>query len=269
MGIVPAEDEMNELAIFNYEQKEARTVQIDGEPWFVAKDVCDALSLSDVSMSLRGLDEDEKDTSSVCTPGGNQQLSIVNEPGLYSLILRSRKPEAKAFKRWITHEVLPTIRKTGGAYLTASKAEELLANPDLIISLAQQVKELRSTNERQQQQIEADRPKTIFADAVSASHTSILIGELAKLLKQNGIEIGQNRLFDWLRDNGYLIRRKGADWNMPTQRSMELGLFEIKERTLNEPSGSVRITKTVKCTGKGQVYFVTKFIEERDSRQAA
>lgn len=260
---------MNELEIFSYEQKEVRTVQIDGEPWFVAKDVCAILGLAHIARSLSKIPDTQKGVHQMNTLGGTQQLSIISEAGLYRLVMRSDKPEAEPFIAWVTEEVLPTIRKTGGAYLTASKAEELLANPDLIISLAQQVKELRSTNERQQQQIEADRPKTIFADAVSASHTSILIGELAKLLKQNGIEIGQNRLFDWLRDNGYLIRRKGADWNMPTQRSMELGLFEIKERTLNEPSGSVRITKTVKCTGKGQVYFVTKFIEERDSRQAA
>lgn len=260
---------MNELEIFSYEQKEVRTVQIDGEPWFVAKDVCAILGLAHIARSLSKIPDTQKGVHQMNTLGGTQQLSIISEAGLYRLVMRSDKPEAEPFIAWVTEEVLPTIRKTGGAYLTASKAEELLANPDLIISLAQQVKELRSTNERQQQQIEADRPKTIFADAVSASHTSILIGELAKLIKQNGIEIGQNRLFDWLRDNGYLIRRKGADWNMPTQRSMELGLFEIKERTLNEPSGSVRITKTVKCTGKGQVYFVTKFIEERDSRQAA
>ena len=261
---------MNELSIFNYGQNEVRTVQVDGEPWFVAKDVCDVLGISNVSDTLsKVLDDDEKGVDSIYTPGGNQQVSIVNEPGLYSLILRSRKPEAKTFKRWITHEVLPTIRKTNGVYLSQQKAEEILQDPDLIIGLAQQVKELRAKTEHQQKQIEADRPKTIFADAVSTSHTTILVGELAKLLHQNGIEIGQNRLFEWLRNNGYLIKRKGADWNMPTQRSMELGLFQIKERTINEPSGSVRITKTVKVTGAGQLYFVNKFIEERDRKKAA
>lgn len=254
---------MNELSIFNYDQQEVRTVLINGEPWFVAKDVCEVLGLSDTSMALSSLDDDEKGTSLICTPGGNQHLSVISEAGLYSLTIRSRKPAAKLFKRWITHEVLPTIRRTGGAYLTAAKAEELLSNPDLIIGLAQQVKELRATSEQQKKQFEADRPKTIFADAVSASHTSILIGELAKLLKQNGIEIGQNRLFDWLRDNGYLIKRVGVDRNMPTQRSMELGVLEVKERTINEPNGSIRITKTPKVTGKGQVYFINKFIEER------
>lgn len=260
---------MNELSVFNYGQNEVRTVQVDGEPWFVAKDVCAVLELNDTNKAIQGLDDDEKGTNIVPTPGGNQQVSIVNEPGLYSLILRSRKPEAKTFKRWITHEVLPTIRKTNGAYLTLQKAEEILHDPNLIIGLAQQVIDLKAKTEHQQKQIEADRPKTIFADAVSASHTTILVGELAKLLHQNGIEIGQNRLFEWLRDNGYLIKRKGSDWNMPTQRSMELGLFEVKERTVNEPSGSIRITKTVKVTGKGQLYFVNKFIEERDRPKAA
>ena len=261
---------MNELSIFNYGQNEVRTVQVNGEPWFVAKDVCAVLELKDHRTSINLLDEDERHTVPVTDAlGRNQDTYIVNEPGLYSLILRSRKPEAKTFKRWITHEVLPTIRKTNGVYLSQQKAEEILQDPDLIIGLAQQVKDLRAKNEHQQKQIEADRPKTIFADAVSASHTTILVGELAKLLHQNGIEIGQNRLFDWLRNNGYLIKRKGADWNMPTQRSMELGLFQIKERTINEPSGSVRITKTVKVTGAGQLYFVNKFIEERDRPKAA
>lgn len=261
---------MNELSIFNYGQNEVRTVQVNGEPWFVAKDVCAVLELKDHRTSINLLDEDERHTVPVTDAlGRNQDTYIVNEPGLYSLILRSRKPEAKTFKRWITHEVLPTIRKTNGVYLSQQKAEEILHDPDLIIGLAQQVKELRAKAEHQQRQIEADRPKTIFADAVSASHTTILVGELAKLLHQNGIEIGQNRLFEWLRDNGYLVKRKGSDWNMPTQRSMELGLFEVKERTVNEPSGSIRITKTVKVTGKGQLYFVNKFIEERDRPKAA
>jgi len=259
----------NDLAIFNYQESEVRTVQVDGEPWFVAKDVCEVLGMSDTSMAIKPLDRDEKGTSKVCTLGGNQQVSIISESGLYALILRSNKPEAKPFRKWVTSEVLPTIRKTGGAYLTLQKAEEILHDPNLIIGLAQQVIDLKAKAEQQQQQIEADRPKIIFADAVSASHTSILVGELAKLLKQNGIEIGQNRLFDWLRDNGYLIRRKGSDWNMPTQRSMDLGLFEIKERTINEPDGPVRITKTVKATGKGQVYFINKFLNLSPEKAAA
>lgn len=199
---------MNKLQVFNYGKNEVRTVQVDGEPWFVAKDVCDALEIVKHRDAIALLDKDERGLSIMDTPGGPQQFSTISEPGLYSLILRSRKPEAKAFKQWITHEVIPTIRKTGGAYLTAQKAEELLANPDLIISLAQQVKALKEENKSKSIKIEADRPKTVFADAVSASHTSILVGELAKLLRQNDISIGQNRLFIWPRDNGCLIINK-------------------------------------------------------------
>ena len=260
---------MKELSIFNYGVHEVRTVQVDGEPWFVSSDVCSILDIANTTRATDGLDNDEKGLHIMKTPGGNQQVSIVNEPGLYSLILRSRKPEAKAFKRWITHEVLPTIRKTGGAYLSLQKAEEILYNPDLIIGLAQQVIDLRATTAQQQGQIEADRPKVIFADAVSTSSTSILVGELAKLLKQNGIDIGQNRLFEWLRNNGYLIRRHGADRNMPTQKSMDLGLFEVKERTINEPDGTIRITKTPKVTGKGQLYFINKLIGPSGIQTAA
>ena len=260
---------MNELSIFSYGQNEVRTVQVNGEPWFVAKDVCAVLELKDHRTSINLLDEDERHTVPVTDAlGRNQDTYIVNEPGLYSLILRSRKPEAKTFKRWITHEVLPTIRKTNGVYLSQQKAEEILHDPDLIIGLAQQVKELRAKTEHQQKQIEADRPKTIFADAVSVAQTTILIGDLAKIIKQNGIEIGQKRLFERMRNEGFLIKN-GSSKNMPTQRSMDLGLMQVKESTVNNPDGSVRITKTTKITGKGQLYFVNKFIEERDRKQAA
>ncbi|MDX9893895.1 MAG: phage antirepressor KilAC domain-containing protein [Desulfofustis sp.] len=252
---------MNELSIFNYGKDEVRTVLIDGEPWFVAKDVAETLGYKwNGNKTIGHIPEEWRGVESVSTPTGNQELIVLSEQGLYFFLGRSDKKAALPMQKWVAGEVLPTIRKTGGAYLTAAKAEELLANPDLIISMAQLVKELRATSEQQRKQIEADRPKTIFADAVSTSHTSILVGELAKILKQNGIEIGQNRLFDWLRDNGYLIKRHGADRNMPTQYAMELGLFEIKERAINDPNGSVRITKTVKVTGKGQVFFVNKFL---------
>lgn len=260
---------MNELSIFNYGEKEVRTVQVNGEPWFVAKDVASILGYSNPQKAVR-------DHCKRAQPVGvndsftlDHQTAIIPEPDIYRLVLRSKLPEAERFEEWVVGEVIPTIRKTNGAYLTLQKAEEILHDPNLIIGLAQQVIDIKAKNESLQKQIAADRPKTIFADAVSASNTTILVGELAKLLHQNEIEIGQNRLFEWLRNNGYLIKRKGADWNMPTQRSMELGLFEVKERTVNEPSGSIRITKTVKVTGKGQMYFVNKFIEERDSKKAA
>lgn len=259
---------MNELSIFNYGKNEVRTVQVNGEPWFVAKDVAEALGYKwNATKTVGHIPEEWRGVESVSTPSGNQELIIVSEQGLYFFLGRSDKPAALPMQKWVAGEVLPTIRKTNGAYLTAQKAEELLANPDLIISLAQQVKALRATSERQQAQIEADRPKTIFADAVSVSHTTILIGDLAKLLKQNGVDIGQKRLFERLRNEGYLIKN-GSSWNMPTQRSMDLGLMQVKESTINNPDGSVRITKTTKITGKGQLYFVNRFLEDRSTKEA-
>ena len=162
---------------------------------------------------------------------------------------------AKRFKHWVTSEVLPSIRKHG-----VYAVDELLANPEMAIKAFTALKEEREKNKVLEADNQRMKPKEIFADAVSTSHTSILIGDLAKLLKQNGIETGQKRLFDWLRENGYLIKRKGSDWNMPTQKSMDLGLIEIKESTVNNPDGSVRINKTPKVTGKGQQYFINKFL---------
>lgn len=190
-------------------------------------------------------------------------MAVVNEPGLYSLVLRSRKPEAKAFKRWITHEVIPAIRKHGG-YLTPQKVEEVLLNPDTIIRLATDLKAERERRLALEAENVKNAPKVLFADSVAASHTDILIGDLAKLLRQNGIEIGQKRLFEWLRENGYLIKQRGLSWNMPTQKAMELGLFRVKETTINKPDGSVQISKTTKVTGKGQIYFVEKFLSEKE-----
>ena len=178
-------------------------------------------------------------------------MSYINEGDLYRLIMKSKLPAAEKFESWVVDEVLPTIRKTGSYQMQAPQGKELLA-------LA--VLEAQKTIEAQTAEIERMKPKEIFADAVAASHTSILIGDLAKLLRQNGVETGQRRLFDWLRENGYLIKRKGSDWNMPTQRSMELGLFEVKESTVNNPDGSVRTNRTTKVTGKGQQYFINKFI---------
>lgn len=194
-----------------------------------------------------------------CDKLNNESLSslgqrggwLINESGLYALIFGSKLESAKRFKYWVTSEVLPAIRKTGGYRMQAPQGKELLA-------LA--VLEAQKTIEEQTTQIERMKPKEIFADAVATSHTAILIGDLAKLLKQNGVETGQKRLFVWMRENGYLIKRKGADWNMPTQKSMEMGLFEVKESTVNNPDGSVRINRTTKVTGKGQQYFINKFL---------
>lgn len=257
---------MNEIKVFENNQfGQVRTVMQNGEPWFIAADVCRALDVGNSRQALTRLDEDEKGVISSDTPGGMQEMSIVNEPGLYSLVLGSRKPEAKAFKRWITHDVIPSIRKHGG-YLTPDKMEEALLNPDVLIRLATDLKAERAARiaaEEEAAQLaektKADAPKVLFADSVSASQQSILVGELAKLLKQNGADFGQNRLFDRLRKDGYL-HRSGAQYNMPTQRSLELGLFEIHERTINNPDGSVRLTRTSKVTGKGQVYFINRYL---------
>lgn len=251
---------MNQLQIFNYQTKEVRTVIKNDEVWFVAKDVCEILNLSDVSKTVSRLDEDEKGANSILTHGGPQHLLTINESGLYSLVLTSNKPEAKQFKRWITHEVIPSIRKHG-TYMTPSFVESALNNPDTMIAFLQKYKEEQQKRIEAEKQIEAQKPKVIFADAVSISKTSILIGDLAKLIKQNGYDIGQKRLFKWLRENGYLMQY-GESYNMPTQKSMQLGLFEVKEGTVINPDDSIRITKTTKVTGKGQIYFINKFIEK-------
>lgn len=248
----------NALQVFNFEQREVRVVMKDGEPWWVAKDVCDVLELSNPTMALEGLDEDER--AKFCL-GRQGDANIITESGLYTLVMRSNKPEAKRFRKWVTSEVLPTIRKHG-AYMTPAKLEEALLNPDTLIRLAQTLKEEREKRAVLEAQAEVDRPKVLFADSVTASKTSILVGDLAKLLRQNGVQIGQNRLFQWLRENGYLIKRKGDSFNMPTQTAMESGLFEVLERTHSNPDGSIRITRTTKVTGKGQLYFINVFLKE-------
>ena len=254
---------MKNVTIFKNEQfGEVRVVEQNGEPWFVGKDVANILGYERPTKAIQDHvdDEDRDEVPIQDSIGRMQKTPTINESGLYSLILSSKLPQSKQFKRWVTSEVLPSIRKHG-AYMTSEKIEEILSDPDTIISLAQELKEERAIRNKLQDKIEKDRPKTLFADAVATSQTSILIGELAKILRQNGVNIGQNRLFSWLRDNGYLIKRKGSDWNMPTQKSMELGLFEIKERTINNPDGSVDIKKTPKVTGKGQQYFINKFLD--------
>ena len=247
---------MNDLQIFTYQSNQVRTVQQDGEPWFVLKDVCDALELSNPSVVADRLDEDERAKFNL---GRQGDTTIVNESGLYHVILRSDKPQAGPFRKWVTSEVLPSIRKHG-AYMTEETLHKALTSPDFLIQLATELKDEQDKNRALNDHIEQDAPKVLFADAVSTSHTSILVGEMAKLIKQNGVNIGQNRLFEFLRSNGYLISRSGSDYNMPTQRSMERGWFKIKERTISEPNGSVSIKKTTMVTGKGQQYFVNLFL---------
>ena len=248
---------MNEIQTFD--SPEFGSIRVvrdeDGEPWFVAKDVLDVLDLD--KTALRKLDEDEKGVDSIHTPGGEQQMTIVTEPGFYKLVMRSRKPEAKAFQRWVTHEVLPALRRDGGYMVARDETpEQTMARAVL---LAQQ------TIDRQKSRIagleaenEEMRPKALFADAVAASDGTCLIGEFAKMLRQNGVDIGQNRLFSMLREDGYL-GKVGQNRNVPTQRSMELGLFRIKETAITHSDGHVTINRTPKLTGKGQRYFLERY----------
>lgn len=250
---------MNDLKIFENEAFGAvRVVERDGEPWFVARDVCECLELGNPRTSIALLDEDEKGVHTMDTPGGQQEMSIVSEAGLYSLILRSRKPEAKAFKRWITHEVLPAIRRHG-AYLTPDMVEKVISDPDTIIRLATDLKTEREKRIALEAQAEADRPKVVFAESIEVAKTSILVGEMAKLIKQaTGRDMGQNRFFEWLRANGYL-HKQGSQKNMPTQRCIDAGWMEIKEGARIGSSGECHITRTPKITGRGQIYFIHLF----------
>jgi len=258
----------NEIQVWNYEGAEVRTVQIDGEPWFVLADICRELEISNSRNISSRLEDDEKGVTLVDTLGGKQHVTIINESGLYTVILRSDKPQAKPFRKWVTSVVLPSIRKHG-AYMTEQTLERALTSPDFLIELATQLKteqeqrrRLETTVAAQSKQMEQDKPKVLFADSVAASSSSILIGELAKLIKQNGVDMGQRRLFAWMRENGYLIKRCGSEYNLPTQRSMERGLMEIKETSVIH-SGYTTISKTPKVTGKGQVYFINLLVGQR------
>lgn len=252
---------MNNLQIFKSPDfGQVRTIQQNGEPWFIGKDVAEILGYSNTPKAIRDhVDDEDKLTERIVLSGQNREVAIINESGLYSLILSSKMPKAKEFKRWVTSEVIPAIRKHGG-YLTADKIEQALTDPDTIIKLATTLKEERAARQQAEANLQAAKPKVLFADAVSASDSTILIGDLAKILKQNGYNTGQKRLFQWLRDNGYLIKRQGADYNSPTQRSMELGLFRVKETPIIHADGHVTVNKTVKVTPKAQIYFANKFL---------
>lgn len=242
---------MDNVQIFqNNEFGNIRTVTIDGNPWFVGKDVANALGYTNPQKAVRDhVTLEDRGVNEMGTPSGTQQMTVINESGLYSLVLSSKLESAKRFKHWVTSEVLPALRKTGSYGMPQGK--ELLA-------LA--VIEAQKTIEEKDKEIERMRPKEVFADAVASSKDSILIGELAKLICQNGYSVGQNRLFTWMRDNGYLMRH-GASRNIPKQRYVEQGLFEIKESSIANPDGSVRLIKTTKVTAKGQQYFIQKFLQ--------
>lgn len=247
---------MNNLQLFEFENQKVRTLKIDDEPYFVGKDVANILGYSNPNKALRDhIDAEDKRGERIVTPSGNQVTIVINESGLYSLILSSKMPNAKRFKHWVTSEVLPTIRKHG-AYMTDQKAFDVVHNKNGLADLLQQAADQLKQKDIQ---IEEMKPKAMLADAITASETSILVGEMAKILKKNGVNTGQNRFFKWLRENGYLIKRKGTDYNMPTQKSMNLKLFEIKERTIVD-GNSTRIVKTPKITGIGQQYFTNLFL---------
>ena len=243
---------MNEVQLFNFENHEVRSLLINSEPWFVGKDVAKALGYADTFGALKKhVMGEDKLNCQIDSSGQKRDMTCVNESGLYALIFGSKLESAQKFKRWVTSEVLPALRKTGQYQVKELSGQELMAKALI---------EAQSVLAAKDKVIEEMKPKVVFADAVATSHTSILVGELAKILKQNGIEMGQKRLFAWLREKGYLIKRQGTDYNMPTQKAMELGLFEIKEGSYVNGSGVNITTKTPKITGKGQQYFINKFL---------
>ena len=244
---------MNELQVFNFENHEVRSLLLNNEPWFVGKDVAEVLGYERADNAIRNhIDKEDKLMHQISASGQNRNMTIINESGLYCLVLSSKLPSTKKFKRWVTSEVLPALRKTGQYQVKELSGQELMAKALI---------EAQNVLAAKDKQIEQMKPKVVFADAVATSHTSILVGELAKILKQNGIDMGQKRLFAWLREKGYLIKRQGTDYNMPTQKAMELGLFEIKEGSYVNGSGVNITTKTPKITGKGQQYFINKFLQ--------
>lgn len=260
---------MNNLEIFeNHEFGQVRMVEVNGKPFAVGNDIAKALEYARpyeaVSAHCKGAV-----SYRVLTAGGEQETKIIPEGDIYRLISKAAeqsknpviKEKAERFESWLFDEVVPSIRKHG-AYMTPETIEKAILNPDFIINLAGVLKEEQQKNALLTEQIEQEKPKVIFADSVAASHTTILVGELAKLLKQNGIDMGQNRLFGWMRNNGFLISRNGTDYNMPTQKSMNMGLFVIKETSVVHSDGHTSVNKTPKITGKGQQYFINKFLGE-------
>lgn len=245
---------MNEIQLFTFKNEQVRTLLINNEPWFIGKDVAQILGYSNPRDALsKHVENEDKDSVAIRDSIGRMQKTpIINESGVYALIFGSKLPDAKKFKHWVTSEVLPKLRKTGSYSAKEMSSEELMAKAFI---------EAKSIMERQNKEIIEMKPKALFADTVAASNSSILVGQEAKLISQSGCKIGQNRFFAWLRENGYLCS-KGDNYNMPTQRSREMNLIEIRIRTVTNPDGSVRETKTPMITGKGQIYFLNKFKAE-------
>lgn len=251
----------NNLQPFDFKGNQVRILtDKKGEPWFVAKDVCNVLGYQNASKAITDhVDAGDKINNKSLSSLGQRGGWVINESGLYCLILSSKLERAREFRKWVTSEVLPSIRRHG-VYATDVTIDHILNDPDFGIRLLTDLKDERARRREAERAIEAQKPKVLFADSVAASHSTILVGELAKILKGNGVDTGQNRLFQWMRDNGYLISRKGTDFNMPTQKAMELGLFFIKETNVQHSDGHITVNKTPKVTGKGQAYFVNKFL---------
>lgn len=253
----------DKIQIFNYKENEVRTVEINSEPWFVLKDVCAVLGLTDTGRTAERLDSDELTRTTLVSGGQNREMFVINESGLYNVILRSDKPEAKPFRKWVTSEVLPSIRKNGG-YIAGQEEmtpTEIMAKAVLLAqkTIADREARIAALTAKNAELI----PKAEFADAITASKSTILIGSLATLLKQNGCDIGQNRLFKYLRENGYLISQKGDRYNTPTQRAMDMDLFEVDTSLFTTAYGNAKISYTTRVTPKGQQYFIDKFVKER------
>ena len=262
---------MNNLQLFDFEGHEVRTLTIDDNPCFVGNDVAKILGYSNYRKAVvEHVDDEDKLRTQIRYAGQNREVTVITESGLYSLILSSKMPNARKFKRWVTSEVLPAIRKHG-AYMTDEKAFDVVHNKDGLADLLQQAADQLKEKDIQ---IAKMKPKALFADAVASSKSTVLIGDLAKMIKQNGVHylyilndglakrlaMGPNNLFKWMRQNHWLIARKGSDYNSPTQKSMSMGLFEIKEKTIVHSDGHTTISKTPKVTGKGQQFFINLFL---------
>ncbi|WP_049394958.1 phage antirepressor [Staphylococcus haemolyticus] len=255
---------MNELQVFQNSQfGNLEILTIEGKEWFPAIQVAEILGYTNPRKAIRDHTKERGVTirSVIDSLGRNQDKKFIDEGNLYRLITRSKLPQADEFEEWVFEDVLPSIRKHG-LYATDNVIENTLNNPDYIINILTEYKKEKENNLVLKQQVKENKPKVLFADSVAGSDNSILVGELAKLLKQNGVDVGQNRLFKWLRNNGYLIKKSGESYNLPTQKSMDLEILDIKKRVINNPDGSSKITRTPKVTGKGQQYFINKFLTE-------
>jgi len=278
---------MSGIQIFNNgEFGDIRAIEIDGQAWFVGGDVADALGYQNGSRDINRhvADDDRLNYRNGTLEKSNRGVTIINESGLYSLILGSKLPKAKEFKHWVTSEVLPDIRAHG-----MYAASELMEDPAFLVEVALRYKaerdaknaaiaalddeigahaETRGAKERLQLEAELNAPKVILADAITVTDDTILIRELAKILKGNGIDIGEKRLFEKLREEGYLIKKQGSDQNAPTQMAMELGLFMVNEKIIHQSNGRMILCKTTRVTGKGQQYFVNRFLGEKNLKEA-